>query len=269
MLKHLWQFYWHAQTRYRIHSPFVYELLNEVIEDNSEYYVFDALALLRAQLAKNQQAIEVLDLGAGSRKKGGDYRRVNQILKHAVSPDWQCRFLFRLVNYLQAERRLEIGTSLGISTLYQYFPNTKEKLITLEGSPAIAAIARSNFERMGARNIQLLEGNFEDTLPKALKQLGRLDFLYLDGNHRKKPSLAYFEACIPYLHDRSVILVDDIYWSEEMAAAWRAIKAHPEVRLTIDLCWAGLVFFRPEQKEVEHFRLIPYKYKPWQLGIFK
>jgi len=270
MLKHFWQYYWRAQTRYRIHSPFVYSLINEVIEDNSEYYIFDSLALLRAKLAQNHQSIDILDLGAGSRKKNASTsRKISQILKNSVSPDWQCRFLFRLINYLQAENRLEIGSSLGLSTLYQYFPNTQSKLITLEGSPELAKIARANFKLMEASQIQLIEGNFDDTLTTALQELGSIDFAYIDGNHRKEPTLRYFEACLPYIHEGTVLLFDDIYWSDEMAVAWNTLKQHPSVRLSVDLFWAGLLFFRSEQKESQHFTLTSQQYKPWQLGIFK
>ena len=39
-----------------------------------------------------------------------------------------------------------------------------------------------------------------------------------------------------------------------MERAWEAIKAHPEVRLTVDLFYIGLVFFRRNQPK-QHFSL--------------
>jgi len=269
MFKHLFKYYYRAQTRYRIHSPFVFELIEEVIEDDRQYYVYDALQQLRGRLSKDNSAIEVLDLGAGSRKGNNSSRRVSEIVKHSVSPDWQCQFLFRLVNYLQPEHRLELGTSLGLSTLYQYFASPSTPLLTLEGSPEITRIAKENFRLMGANNIQLLEGNFDLTLPDALEKLGKLDFAFIDGNHRRAPTLKYFEQCLPYLHKNSALVFDDIYWSDEMAATWETLKEHPAVTLSIDLFWCGILFFREEQKEKQHFTLIPQRFKPWQLGLFK
>lgn len=269
MLKYFWQYYWRAQTRFRIHSPFVYQLVDKVIEDDRQYYIFDALAKLRGQLLQKHEAIEILDLGAGSRKKQDKHRKVRDIVRHSVSPQWQCQLLFRLVNFLQAEYRLEIGSSIGLSSLYQFFPNQQAPFITLEGSPELAKLARQNFTKMDATGLQLLEGPFEDTLPAALQKLGQLDYAFIDGNHAKEPTLRYFEACLPYIHAQSVLVFDDIYWSDEMAKAWETIKSHPKVTLTIDLFWAGLVFFRDEQKEPQHLTHIAHKYKPWQLGIFK
>lgn len=269
MLKHLFKYYFRAQTRYRIHSPFVYELIQEVIEDDRQYYIYDVLQQLRGRLSNSAEEIEVLDLGAGARKGGSNRRKVADIVKHSVSPDWQCQFLFRLVNYLQPQHRLEIGSSLGLSTLYQYFAHPSAPLVTLEGSPEIARMAKENFKMLDAPCIELMDGDFEKTLPIALQKLGKLDFAFIDGNHRKEPTLQYFEQCLPYLHKTSVLVFDDIYWSDEMAEAWTALKAQPAVTLSIDLFWCGLLFFREEQKEKQHFTLIPQKYKPWQLGLFR
>ena len=38
-----------------------------------------------------------------------------------------------------------------------------------------------------------------------------------------------------------------------MEEAWEVIKQHPSVTLTIDLFFIGLIFFRKEQLEKEHF----------------
>ena len=269
MVKHLLKYYCRAQTRYRIHSPFVFDLIQEVLEDDRQYYIYDALKQLRGRLSNNNASIEVTDLGAGSRKGEGTQRKVSEIVKNAVSPDWQCQFLFRLVNYLQPQHRLEIGTSLGLSSLYQYYAHPSTPLLTLEGSPEIAKLARENFKLLNATGLELIEGPFEETLSTALERLGSLDFAFIDGNHRKDPTLQYVEQCLPYLHKDSVLVFDDIYWSDEMAEAWESLKAHPAVTLSIDLFWCGMLFFREEQKEKQAFTLIPQRYKPWQLGLFR
>jgi hypothetical protein len=44
-----------------------------------------------------------------------------------------------------------------------------------------------------------------------------------------------------------MLIFDDIYWSEGMKQAWAQIKAHPQVTVTVDLFWIGLVFFKAGQ----------------------
>lgn len=262
------RFYWQAQTKYTIHSPFVFSLIEEVIEDHRIYYDFNALNRLRMLLERDHSTLQVSDLGAGSRIDKTASRSISSITKNAVSPTWQCELLFRLVHHLQAKNRLELGTSLGISSLYQYIPLRKAPFYTLEGCPNIAKVATANFKKLKATSIRQLIGDFNQTLPKALQEMKRLDYVFIDGNHQMEPTLSYFETCLKYSHNDTVFVFDDIYWSDEMQDAWETIKAHSKVTLSIDLFFMGIVFLRTEQKEVQHFKIVPAKYKPWKMGFF-
>ncbi|HFC01093.1 MAG TPA: class I SAM-dependent methyltransferase, partial [Phaeodactylibacter sp.] len=174
--------------------------------------------------------------------------------------------LFRLVNFYKPKTMLELGTSLGISTLYQASASLNANFITLEGDPEIAKLARFHFEKFKIKNITLVEGQFDHTLLPALQRLKSLDYIFIDGNHRMQPTLSYFEEALKFAHNESVFVFDDIHWSEEMEAAWEKIKAHPQVRISIDLFHMGIVFFRKEKREKEHFVLLPLKWKPWASG---
>ena len=122
--------------------------------------------------------------------------------------------------------------------------NPKAKITTMEGCPETALIAKENFQKLKAKNIQLLEGNFDVLLPAFLTQTKRLDFVFFDGNHRKKPTLAYFEACLEKSHKDTVFIFDDIHWSEEMEEAWQEIQNHPNTVLCLDFYDIGMVFFK-------------------------
>lgn len=264
----LWRYFWKAETRYTVHSPFVFDLLEHVIDDRRAFYDFAALDRLRYLLRRNSQQLAVTDLGAGSQHSKTNNRSIADIARAAVSPRWQAECLFRLVDHLQLHNRLEIGTSLGLTTLYQYLPLRQSPFLTLEGCPNIAAVAQHYFKTFKTQQLELLQGDFKTTLPQALARLKRLDYAFIDGNHRLQPTLDYFEACLNYSHDGTVLVIDDIYWSEEMKAAWKTIQQHPRVTLTIDLFSMGLVFFHKSQHSRQHFTLIPARYKPWKMGFF-
>ena len=55
-----------ARTKYYIHSPFVYQLCENVIFDKRHYYAFDEIEMRRAVLLNSKQIIEITDFGAGS-----------------------------------------------------------------------------------------------------------------------------------------------------------------------------------------------------------
>jgi predicted O-methyltransferase YrrM len=114
----------------------------------------------------------------------------------------------------------------------------------------------------------LIEGHFDHTLDDLLSQIQQLDFIFLDGNHRYEPTVAYFEKLLSKAHEGTVWVIDDIHWSEEMKQAWAYIKDHPSIRASIDLYWSGIAFQRSDIKHKAHLRLVPYRWKPWLIGLW-
>ncbi len=226
-----------------------------MIFDKREYYAFSDIDYVRSQLLQNQHYIDVKDYGAGSKNDNASNRRqIAEIANNAAAPEKVGQLLFRLVTYFQPKTLLELGTSLGIGTLYHALALPKSKVYTIEGCPNTAQIARQTFDLMELPNIYSKVGTFEEKLPTTLAEIGHLDYIFFDGNHRKEPTLQYFKRCLPYIHKDTIMVFDDINWSTEMQEAWTDIKAHPKVTLTIDLFRLGIVFFREEQAK-EHFQL--------------
>jgi hypothetical protein len=100
---------------------------------------------------------------------------------------------------------------------------------------------------------KVVVGNFDLVLPGVLEEMGGVDMAFVDGNHRKDPTLAYFNQLMERAGRPAVLIFDDIHWSEEMEEAWGAIKSDPRVYLTIDLFFIGLVFLREEFKVKQDF----------------
>ena len=94
-------------------------------------------------------------------------------------------------------------------------------------------------------------------------------FLYLDGDHRAGASMQYVRACMEIHRNDSIFVLADIHWSVEMEKTWETIRNMPEVTLSIDLFWIGILFFDPSIKVKQHYQLVPWAAKPWRLGIFR
>ncbi|MFZ4414877.1 MAG: O-methyltransferase [Bacteroidales bacterium] len=233
-----------AQTKYDIHSPFVYQLLTAVINDKKSLPEFREIENLRSLLLKNKSEINVEDFGAGSLKSKTKIRTIAEITRNAAKPAKYAQLLYRLVKYFHPQNLLELGTSLGISTAYMAKASPDTKVYTIEGSEAIAKLAIDNFETLKLPNVEVITGNFDEQLPLLLDKTPTFDFVFFDGNHRKIPTLSYFESCLKHKHNDSVFVFDDIHWSTEMEETWEMIKLSPEVTVSIDLFFIGLVFFR-------------------------
>ncbi|WP_149243321.1 class I SAM-dependent methyltransferase [Dyadobacter sp. 32] len=232
-----------------IHSPFLFELYNNVIRvKNDNHPDYQSLKILRKGLLSSNTEIEILDLGAGSRVNRSNRRKIRTIAKNAEKPAKFGRLFHRLIRRFQPETVVELGTSLGLTTLYLAKAKPDARVISFEGCPETAKIAERNFRDQNAANIEVVLGNIDETLVATLKDLPNgIDLLYVDANHRYEPTVSYFEACLPYANNDSIFIFDDIYWSPGMTQAWEHIKSHPRVSLTIDLFWIGIVFFRQEQ----------------------
>ncbi|MBC7862422.1 MAG: class I SAM-dependent methyltransferase [Bacteroidia bacterium] len=255
LAKKLLEFKLKAKDEHSIHSPFVFDLYCNVIKNEENYYAYDQLAKIRNELQKNNQTIAIEDLGAGSKHFKDGTRKIKDIARHGITSEKHSRLLFRLIDFFNCKTIIELGTSIGLNTLYLAAPSSKAKVFTLEGSKSLCNFSSDLFKKNKFKNIELIEGNFDETLKKTIEKIPSLDFLFIDGNHRMEPTISYFETALSKSHNDTVFVLDDIYWSEEMESAWRKIKDHPQVTLTIDLFQFGLVFFRKEILEREHFVL--------------
>lgn len=243
-LKHLLN----AKGPESIQDPLVKETLTNILKDDHPFYVFSAIESVRAQMLLSSDTLHVEDYGTGKSGK----RKIKNIATHSLKSAKQAQLLFRLVNHLQPSTILEIGTSLGITTLYLSKVNENSKVVTLEGSPEVAGLARENFKKLNVSNIELKQGDFDNTLSDALVQLNPLDFCFIDGNHKEEPTLKYFNLVVEKSSDNAVIVLDDIHWSAEMSHAWERAKQHPRVSASVDLYHMGVVFIHELDRKEQY-----------------
>lgn len=237
----------------RLHSPFAYEFYTNLLKDERRYYSFRAIEQRRYQLLRNHSVLQATDLGAGS-KFQRTTRSVSDVARYSAKRAKYGQLLYRMVNYFNPKNILELGTSLGISTAYLASARSHSQVTTLEGWPEILELAKETFKVLKLNNITTVQGNFDATLDGVLESIPAIDLAFIDGNHQEEPTLRYFEKCLTKVHNNSILIFDDIYWMPGMENAWNKIKAHPDVRLTIDTFHVGIVFFRKEIRTKQHFK---------------
>ena len=204
---------------------------------------------------QNNNSIEVEDFGAGSSVIKTNQRKISAIAASSLKPKKYAQLLYRIANYYQPKHIIELGTSLGITASYLSSACPNGKLSSFEGSKAIAEIAKMNLENTGSKNSEVYTGEFNQTLPDYLNHNSPIDFAFIDGNHRKEPTLTYFKWLLEHSNDYTIMVFDDIHWSKEMEEAWDMVKQHSAVTLSIDLFFIGVVFFRKEFKVKQHFSI--------------
>ncbi len=260
----LWQFcrfYSTAVTKYQLHSPFVFELAETVLDSHRLYYAFIDIERMRDEMLKSREILQLRDFGTGKDRPV----LLKTLAGRAASSPGQGQMLFRLANWANPQTILELGTSIGIGAMYLKAGAGAAQMITLEGCPSAARTARANLELLGIKNkCTVMEGSFEKMLPVALDQLKVLDFVFFDGNHREEPTLEYFEQCLKFSHEKTVFVFDDVHWSSGMKAAWLKIQQHPNVTLTLDFFDLSLAFINPDFKQKQHLNIVPSRWKIWK-----
>lgn len=233
-----------------VHSPFVFSLIEDVFNERHPYYAFKEIERTRASLLSDNSTIYVNDHGTGNSRE----RKISDIARSCLKSKKEAQMLFRFACLMQPKNILELGTSLGISTLYLSKARTSAKIYTIEGCPNIAKIAQTNFKNSKANNINSIVGNLDTKLPEILSKIDSLDMVFFDANHTKEATLNYFYQCLEKVNNNTVFIFDDIYWSEGMTQAWEEIYQNPNVTYSIDLFHLGIVLFNKEWIK-SHFKV--------------
>lgn len=207
---------------------------------------------IREKFTNNQTPISILDFGAGN----PDSRRSNEEMVQGSAftttygeiclgskPALWALLLFKLTRMIQPELIIELGTCIGISAAYQSAAqklNGKGRLISIEGSEAIANLAKKNIESLQLDNVEILCGTFKEVLPQIFAETAAADYVFIDGHHDEQATIAYFEWLLPYLSPGATLIFDDISWSEGMRRAWDKICKHSAVSFYVNLNMLGI-----------------------------
>jgi predicted O-methyltransferase YrrM len=236
-----------------IHSPFVFDIVSRIFRNKTAADIVLTIESIRKRNISDKRLIEVKDLGAGSFKMGKSIRKVSEIARYSSVPPKYGALLSNMSAEFGSPAIFELGTSFGISTMYIAAANKNAYVYTIEGSAAVSGIALENFSIAGIENISLMTGSFDDLLPELCEKHVNPGLVFIDGNHRKEPTLRYFRQISEMAGDKTVIILDDIHYSREMEEVWNEIKKLESVSFTLDIFRMGMVFFR---KGMNHFNYI-------------
>ena len=194
-----------------------------------------AIESLRSQLRSNRSKIQRSDFGAGSQSK---IKTIRDIANNSLKRRKDAERIGNLARSIQAERILELGTSLGLTTAY--LAQSQADITTCEGDPAVAELARENWNTLNLTNIVLEEGSFSSSLPRLIQQWEisghpGFDLIFIDGHHIGSALLSYVNQLKPWLRTYGILICDDIHWSLDMEKAW--------ITLTEDSYWTNAVDF--------------------------
>ncbi len=233
----------------RHHNEFIRDFTRSVLFDNKWYHDYGLIESHRKELEKDKTLIEVNDFGAGSRIICSRYKTIANIARHSSVNSKSGRLLYRMAHFYKPGVIIELGTSLGISTLYLSLGCASATVTTIEADSNLAALASEYFLNQGLTRISIINKKFDNALQMFPEIIKEKTIVFIDGNHQEQAVINYVSFFSQRLQIGSIIILDDIYWSAGMQKAWKKIKANKQYPLTIDLFYLGIIFFQENVKE--------------------
>jgi len=135
------------------------------------------------------------------------------------------RMIFRIVQDLQPHTMLEIGYRTGIETQYMVHACPKATCKSISYAP----------NKVDAKTLKL-----------ALSEMEKLDFVLFNAPAERSERMNEFRLCLQKMHEGSLIVVNHIHKTPELAFTWKLMRNHPEVRASIDLFSIGILFFKSD-----------------------
>jgi predicted O-methyltransferase YrrM len=227
----------------------VYQSQMEGTFSGDESFAIEKIKLLRESLLSSSEVLYLHKIGGRKEQDTSEdvlSLSIGEICSSAATPEKWGEFQFRLIRKLKPFNCLEMGTNLGISGCYilsAQMLNDSGFFVTLEGNEQLAEIASKNMKDLQLNQHEIVIGLFKDTLPEVLNKYKSFDYVFIDGHHDKEATIAYFQLIKPHLTDNSVIIFDDINWSEGMQEAWAHIGRESGIVAAFDFYKLGIVVF--------------------------
>ncbi len=260
IIRHLFQYLHYLIVSHQgkgngLHSAFISRLYQEAIirkQDDTVKGINNYIQYLK----KSSTPIHCShDYGAGSTYSRNTSRiAFHKLVNRSSVPPKYGKILYYLVSTFQPANILEMGTSVGISTIYLAAANEHSTIWSIESCPEKRQLAKENLQIWDLKNVYLYQGLFHEELPKILHHMPSLDMVFIDGDHRKESLLSYYETMLDYIHHDTMMVIDDIHWSSGMESAWKMIRTHKSVQVSIDLFRMGILFFS-HQLSPEHMQI--------------
>ena len=200
---------WLTRQGFGVHSPWAYDLIENVINERHPYYAFE-------------------DLYAFWEKAPQDMPQY---------PQSRDELLFRLVNRFNPQYILEVGTGAGVSTGYLASVSTQSTVVTVDFPNPREKEVRRNLKKI--RNIKYIAADVIKTVQDILDSGNIPQFIHIAHTALWRQIV---EMILPYATPDMIIVVEDL-GKKNKKEWWKEIIKDERVGVTFQMKKAGLLFF--------------------------
>jgi len=146
--------------------------------------------------------------------------------------------LFKLINYFNCKKIVELGSGYGLNSLYLTAPSEFCECICYESSAVKYETAKKLYKGWN-RKISLHTENLPDIVEKQ-------DCIYINLNNFSIKDYFLKKMIHNNIKESSLIIIEDIRTNKSHQVLWRNLKELDEVTVSLDLFNIGILFFDPK-----------------------
>jgi predicted O-methyltransferase YrrM len=226
-IEHL--FYFRHRKGHGIHSPYLFEFVNGILFNGAG-----------------------VELPSAIQKEHDQQRAGNSFVRRSSVSVKNGFLLYRITRWFKPDMIIELGTGVGISTIYLSEGSPGTPLHSIEGNRERAVLAGELILRLSTGHVTIHQGEMEEKLDDILPMLPPRFVAFVDGNHHYEPTVAYVDRLLERAGDEAVIVMDDIYWSKGMHRAWKELAAREKVNVSLDLFHMGILLIKKELQKKKY-----------------
>ncbi|MDD4150651.1 MAG: class I SAM-dependent methyltransferase [Bacteroidales bacterium] len=220
--------------------------------DNFENYIlnqyltsYSALSVedYRNELLSNHNLIEIFDCGTGSKTLKSPKRIISKIAKTSAAEKKHGMLFQKIVQEYAVKSVLELGTSLGVGTMYFALAGKNINVTSIEACPETHKFTKTQFAQKGIMNVDFINNNFDAVFDNNELAGQKFDLIYIDGNHNSKSLIKYYDYLNENLaSDKCIYIIDDINWSTDMYRGWKNLCNKNKDAFNANIFRVGLIF---------------------------
>ncbi len=237
------QHYFKSTSVRRIHSPFVYRFYLEVLKDEKKVSLLYSIELQKKFLKEWRKKKSSLLLKDKRRYEKQDF----------VFQSGSERLFSRLIKFFEISSFFEVGTMfipfapLWIKEKPDFMTQEKEEDVDEMKLNEKGQEVFSLKKIFKIKKKYVLESILD--LPKGT------NMIYIEEGSKEREMMSVFDRLQHQVDNDSVLIFGGIHHTLTMEKIWGRVQEAAMVTLTIDIFYYGIVFFKKEIKEKQHFKL--------------
>ena len=200
---------WLTRNGFGVHSPWAYDLIENVINEKHPYYAYEDLYPF--------------------------WEKAPQYMPQY--PQSRDELLFRLVNRFNPKFILEIGTGAGVSTGYLASVSKQSRVVTVDFPNPGEKEVRRNLRKI--HNIEYIAADVLKTVQNIMDSSDIPQFIHIAHTALWKQVV---DIILPYATPQTVIVIEDL-GKKQKKEWWNGIIKDKRVGVTFQMKKVGILFF--------------------------